>query len=270
VTASTPADPDRQVSTLLERAETFAAENRLADAKAAFIAAIRFDSGHTARNEFGRFLVRIERYDEAVEQFSVLMTRAKTVGDEYLRSLAANNLAVVHRELGRHDIAARLGQQAIAAETAASPNADPTPCLLANRANDAIAAGDFRLARCLVQRSLALEVKTGSLAGQAADWGSLGVIAGLEGNTREAVGCLWRAYQLHRRLCDARGAGCDLMNLAEVFRTVGRWRAASRCYCRAVRRFEQAHARESIRRAQFQLDETERIAAVLRRDVSLN
>jgi tetratricopeptide (TPR) repeat protein len=270
VTASTPADSDRRVSVLLERAEALAAEHRLADAKAAFLTAIRCDSGHTARNEYGRFLTRTESYDEAVEQFSILLTQAKATGDEQLRSTATNNLAAVYRELGCPDIAARLQQQAIAAEMATGEDTYPTSCVLANRANDAILAGDFHLARCLLRRSLALEVEAKSLAGQAADWGSLGVIAGLEGNTGEAIGCLRRAYQLHQRLSDAHGAGCDLMNLAETFRTIGRWRAASRCYLRAMRRFEQAGSPQSIQRAQAQRDETERLAAVLRRDVSLN
>ena len=272
MSASIPADSDQRVSALLDRAENLAAADRLAEARAAFATAVRSDPGYTARSEFGRFLVRIECYDEAIEQFSILLTRAKTIGDELLRSMAANNLAAVYRELGRHDTAARLQQQAIAAEIAADADADtaPTPCVLANRANDAIMAGDFSFARQLLRRSLALEIEAGSLAGQAADWGSLGVIARLEGNAVEAIGCLRRAHQLHRRVRDARGTGCDLMNLAEVFRAIGRWRAAGRCYGRAVRQFRQAHALTSARRAQFQLAETERIAAVLRRDVSLN
>ena len=270
MSTSIPADSDQRVSALLQRAENLAVANRLTEARAVFTTAIRSDSGYAARSEFGRFLVRIECYDEAIEQFSILLTQAKTIGDELLRSMVANNLAAVYRELGRHDTAARLQQQAIAAETAAGADTAPTPCVLANRANDAIMAGDFSLARQLLRRSLALEIEAGSLAGQAADWGSLGVVARLEGSTGEAIGCLRRAHQLHRRVRDARGTGCDLMNLAEVFRAIGRWRAAGRCYGRAVRQFRQAYALASARRAQFQLAETERIAAVLRRDVSLN
>ena len=142
MTVSTPGDSDRRASALLERAESLAAENRLADAKVAFLAAIRCDSGHTARNQFGRFLTRAECHNEAIEQFSILLTQAKTTGDEHLRSIATNNLAAVYRELGCPDIAARLQQQAIAAEMATGDDTHPTSCVLANRANDAILAGE--------------------------------------------------------------------------------------------------------------------------------
>lgn len=262
--------PDPRIAALLAKAESLARSGLLADARTTFWEALTGDTGFTARNEFGCFLVRIEAYDEAIEQFSVLLAEARRIGDLQLLSTAYHNLAVVHRELGDHHVAAQLQQQSISAETLTGGHIAGTPCLLSNRANDAILAGNFRLANRLLLRSLALEVERGSLAGQAADWASLGIVSGLRGDVDEAVGCLWRAYRLHSRLTDMRGAGCDLMNLGQMFGQVGRWRAASRFLRRAVNRFELAQAPHSAQEARLRLEEFQRIADVSRRDPSRN
>jgi tetratricopeptide (TPR) repeat protein len=255
------------VPALLAAAERFALDERLPEARAAYLAAVAGDSSGAARHAFGCFLARIEFYDEAAEQLSAAIATATRSGNDRLLAAACNNLAAVERQRGRNEPAARWQQRSIAARhRAGSHSADDAACDLANIANDAILSGRFDLADRLLRGSLSIEAARGSLEGQAADWGSMGVVAALRGEFGRATVCLGRALRLHCRLDDARGAARDLMNLAWLCGLRGRWRSAVRCLDAAVRRLEGVHAPELTARARRLLAEARAIDAVARRD----
>ena len=258
------------VSFLLEFARLQIEQGQPDKVRAVYAAAIDLDSGWTARNEFGCFLWRIACFEEAIEQFATLLEHSYEDEDAVLRATATNNLAAVYRTMGRHGQAAVLQQQSIAAECHValddvSAN-DRITCDLTNRANDAILAGDYSLSERLLRQSLSLEIAANSLAGQAADWGNLGIVAGLSGNNAAGIRGIWRAYRLHLQLGDECGAGHDLMHLADLFCNVGRRKAAISCLRRAVRRFDRALAFKSADEARVRLLEALQVESVLNRN----
>lgn len=265
--------PSAEAQSSLDRAGVLAESGRHDEARVAFSAAVCCPPWPVAHNEFGCYLLQTECFDEAVEQFAILLTWAKEQGDANWRAVASNNLAAVYRTMGRIDLAASLQQQSILAaceDDYQSCGDSHLACDLGNRANDAILAGKYDLAEKLLRRSLLVETAIESLEGQAADWGNLGLVAALQGNVTEGIRNLWRAYRLHLRAADDRGVGCDLLNLAELFGRLGRWRTAVRCLRRAVVQFERVDAATSAQRAQRLLEEAIRIADVLEHDPLLN
>lgn len=262
-----------QVFALLRQAEQLAAARRPAQAGAAFLLAIARDPGFTARNAYGCFLAQIGRHQEALEEFSHLLATAHLRGDATLRAVASHNMAAVYRETGHMHDAALWQQRSLTAEAADPPDPDrsvATACDLTGRGNDALLRGDYELAETLFYRSLWLEIEAGCLEGQAADWGSLGLAAGFKGDVGWAVSCLRQAFRLHREVNDPHGAGCDLLNLAQIFREIGRWTTALLCLRQAVRWFESAQAEAWMQRAARDLEEVRRVLAVKRRNPLLN
>lgn len=264
---------DRGVSALIKHAGLLAETGRSRDAEAVYRAAVECDPHGWVRNAFGAFLFRLDRHAHAIEQFRTALKIAVASGDAELRSAAANNLAAVYRELGRYPSATGWQQQSLSACLEASGSScrvGPSACDLSNRGNDAILAGNLCLAEQLFRRSLLLERVAGSTSGQASDWGSLGIVAMLRSQYRKAIVCLWRAYRLHQRAGDDRGAGCDLLNLAETCFRLGKHRAAGRFLRHGGKRLDRAGATRLAAKARLLLQQADRIAGVATRDPLLN
>lgn len=265
--------PTPRVLSFLERAEYLAAAGRLIEAETAFCEAIAIDEGFSARNRWGCFLLTADRCDEAIEQFCVIAFKAQLRGDLHAFAVASNNLAAAYRAAGCHSEAARWQQQSIKTESersgsgAISTQAD---CDLANRANDAMQVRDYVLAEKLLSRSLVIGLASNSLSSIAADYGSLGVLAVMQNQGARAVACLKRAYELHRRIGDEHGIGCDLRNLAVLCERLGRWRAAVRFLDRALLRFESINATAMAAQTRAWREEMLRVAQVRERNVLLN
>ena len=115
-----------------------------------------------------------------------------------------------------------------------------------------------------------METAAGSLAGQAADWGSLGLVATFQERYGAAVASLLRAYRRHRQLGDAYGMGCDLLNLAEVARRLRRTNMSHRFLRRALARFESIPAPRQTLKTRLLLEQTARVAEVRSRNPRLN
>ena len=231
-----------EVSFFLEFAQSLADSGRYEECRAVYQTAIRYDSGVTARNEYGCYLLQIECYSEAIEEFHIVLNSSCRDRNEALSSVVYNNLAVAHRMLGHEALAATFQQQSIAAAARGDVDCRQIACALSNRGCGAILAGAYCLAEQLLRRALGLERLFGTLAGQAADWGNLGVLLGKRGSISAGIKCLSRAYHLHRELLDHRGLGMDLVNLAELFDQSGCRRKTVRCLRRAVECFDRAHA----------------------------
>lgn len=258
---------------LLRKAALLQAAQKWEAAHAAYQAAIDIDPGYAAHVEFGRFLAKTDRQEEATEQFMQVFIAAQRSGNIQLKAVACNNLAAVLRETGYAALAARMQQLSLESETEIG-SGTLTPrqysCDLTNLANDAIVLGRFELAEQLVRRSLRQEVTWGTLQGQAADWGTLGVLALSQDKPADALGRFWMAFQLHRSVGDQRGQGCDLLNLAEVCHAMSRHQAAIRMLRRARALFQSAHAVKMACHAENRLSDAARIAEVLTRNSELN
>jgi len=263
-------DDMAEIATLLQKAEILASTGRISNTKRAYLAAIHSEPSPLPQISYGCYLLRIDCYDEAIEQFLQLMEI--TTGNR-LRASVCNNLAVAYRESGNFEQAARWQQQSISAETQAKSIDSEQPelaCDLSNLANDALMAGNYNLAENLLRRSLSLEIAQGSQEGQASDYGSLGVLALLQGNNSQALRLFWRAYRLHCRMGDSRGAGRDLLNLSHLSTQLRKHRTTVRFLNRAIRRFERACAFQLAAQARQQHDEARLISEITERDPLLN
>lgn len=241
LSSGAPANPS--VIQLLDDAEWLAVNGRAEFACALFRRAAERDETGQAINAYGRFLWSRGELSAARDQFRLLLRMADSRNDTGLRSVAWNNLAAIHRELGEESVAASCQQQSWRAAQADRPNSDSCRDISAewsNRANDAILAGDLQLAERLLIASVRWERRFGTSSGEAADWGSLGIVAAMKGYPLTAARHFWRAYRLHRQANDHRGMGSDLMHLGQLYADAGRCRIAVRLLERAIRHFRRA------------------------------
>lgn len=261
---------DFYVKSLMEEAENHVVTGNHACARAAFCRAVKSDRSGRALNAYGCFLWRTGQLADALACFERLLTLASAGPDS--RSVAWNNLAAVHRELGEHAAAAACQQQSMATDASGHADAEPHNfgCDLSNRANDAILSGDYRYAEQLLWLSLEWDVAHGSRADQACDWGNLGILAALVGNTPRAVTRLSKALRLHQAVGDERGVGCDLLHLGEVFEVLGRRQLAIRFLERAIQHLTRAAATDVAEKACQALQRVQRNQLVATFDPSRN
>ena len=88
------------VSSLLERAEHFSSIGRRAEAERTFERAIEIDPGFRARFEFAAYLAEAEQELNAIDQFQMLAESARRATNWEMYSIAMENLAAIHRNLG--------------------------------------------------------------------------------------------------------------------------------------------------------------------------
>ena len=256
------------VSTLLACAESLAADGLLEAAESAFRAAAFSDEAPAAQLALAAWLHRTEQLSESVAVYEQLLARAAEANDSELRRVVSHNLACVLRETGQVARAATLA--GVSQREELRRNGQLGPDDLTSRALDAAYQGELEFAEELLLQSLAAERSRHSLSGVAADCGNLGALAAIRGDLSAAIRFLARAYHTHLDVKDSRGAGTDLLNLAEVFRTLGRFRLTSRCLRRAEQLFDRCRAVRSVAVARDRIREIDRIVGVRKRDPLLN
>lgn len=266
--------PRLRVRLLLERAELFESLSDFPAAVECYTSAVVDDTTPHARLELAAFHSRRGKPFDAILLLTLLLEEAKLYNDGQLRSVVSNNLAAVYREMGRPEMAATFQQQSVAAAVEcgreAAEDIGVDPCDTTNLANDAMLAGNFAHAEQLIRHSLAMEVERGNLEGQAADWGSLGVVLSLQRDSLMAQECIWKAYDLHVRLGNGYGIVCDLLNLSQIATQLGRWDVSVRLLRHAIERSRQSGSLALAEKAVRLLEEAERVAAVATRNPSLN
>ncbi|MBI3866237.1 MAG: hypothetical protein HY290_30525 [Planctomycetia bacterium] len=204
-------------------------------------------------NELGQFHWHFGAWQAARHEFEQLLRWGQLKNSQPLCEAAWNNLAVVFREIGDAAQASICQQQAWKAAFGTTDTADLSPeslsCHMTNRANDAILAGEFRLAERLLWSALDCDRLSQNLVDEAADWGSLGIVASLTGDFDSAGVRFERAYHIHAQLGDDIGMGCDLRHLAELAMARGDFDEARRFVNRALVHFRRSGCRRLVRRA---------------------
>lgn len=239
---------------------------RIESARGAYCRAVEIDESGVALNEYGQFLRLLGELDEALVQFKRLLKVADVRGCTVLRSVAWNNLAVIHRERGDLARAAACQQQSWRAslENPAVGDDASSGTDLTNRANDAVLAGDLRLAEKLLESALKCDVHAANLSDEAVDWGNLGIVAALAGEFDKARLRFEKAFWIHRKLRDDRGLGYDLRHLGELSAATGDWKSAHGLLERSVFHFERAGSRalaDGVRHALAEVARCERVAS---------
>lgn len=198
--------------------------------------------------------------------------------DDELAEVVCQNLAVACREADEWANAVSWQQQSIAWWTRRASidrgreddELARLACDLTGRGCDEFVRRDFDLAESFWRRALTIEEWRGSLEGQATDCGNLGLLAAARGELEEGLRWLRKSLRLHRLMFDERGAGIDLMNLAELLRLHGDFHRSKNALRLAVRCFRRIGADPLRDQALRRLSEAKRIEAILRFDPSLN
>ena len=218
------------------------------------------------------------KWAEAIAKLRRLHRTALQQNDAELAEVVCQNLAVACRETGDLTIAQSWQQQSIAwwarrASVDRGREDDELArlaCDLTGRGCDEFVRCNFDLAETLWRRALAIEEWRGSWEAQAIDCGNLGLLAAARGELEEGVRWLRKSLRLHRLMFDERGAGTDLLNLAELLRLLGDFRRSKNALQRAIRCFERIGAEPLREQALRRYQEAKRIEAVLQFDPSLN
>ena len=225
----------------------------------------------------GQFLLETGQASQAIEPLSIVLDYAHQQKENHLRSTVCHNLAIAYRNLGYFELAAQFQQYSISWGDLRSANhltleqevdqlSDDAACDLTGRANDAILQQDYQLAEQLLNISLTREIMYGSPNAQAADWGNLGIIYGLQGNHTRAITYLWKAYQLHKQTANLPAMGQDLTHLAEIFWALGRFQRATRCLSRSIHFFSRCDQTADEQTAYARLHELQRLLQVKQHD----
>ena len=259
---------------LVQTARELRQAGRIAAADCVFKAAVLCEAEQStnqfsARLEFAEFLYQTEQFTAAIDAYNQLLELSIRSDDLQLKSVCYSNLAACYRANDEPEKAIALQGHSFKAATLIG-DFDQVSVDLCGQAVDAIQTGKLDLAEDLLLRSLKTEQQNENLAGQAADCGNLGVLAGLRGDLTIGIRFLGRAYRLHRKINDASGAGTDLLNLAELFEALGRESLAEKCLKRAMENFETVGAVESLKRTMLRIRELRGIQSVLERDPLLN
>lgn len=272
---------DAALKKLTEDAQELLFLGKTKEARALFFSS-DFRVPHWQRSlRLGEFLLETGEFTDSIEQFSLVLDYARQAQESSLRSLACHNLAIAYRKLGYFELAAQFQQYSIACGDLRSANhltleeeveqlTDHAACDLTGRANDAILQEDYQLAEQLLNISLTREILYGDACAQAADWGNIGILHGLQGRYLSAVTCLRKAQQLHRQSKDLAGMGQDLVHLAEIFWILNRPRHAIRCLTNAISCFSDSLQTAEEQSASARLKELQRMLKVQQHDPLLN
>lgn len=134
----------------------------------------------------------------------------------------------------------------------------------------ALSVGEVHAAERCYLSALALEIRAGHVAGQAADWRHLAVAKERRGAVRDAIRCLGRAFRLHSRSEDRAALAADLSNLADLLAAQGRWERAACCLARAAAAFEELRRPVEAREVLSRLAACRRVLRVRVADPAVN
>lgn len=209
-------------------------------------------------NELGHSCWNCGNLEAAQAAFEKLLDLAQRQECNALEATAWNNLAVIFREHGewaRATVCQQQSWRAAQSDNSADSCTDLLSHNLTNLANDAILAGDYRVAERLLRSALDVDVRMGNSADEAADWGGLGIVSCLTGCLDKARREFHRARRIHERLRDDRGLGCDLGHLGQISLVEEDWPAARNFIEQSLSHFERGGCRQLAEQARRTLHE---------------
>jgi len=236
-------------------------------AEAACRAAAPVDQSPRSRLKLAELLLESSRYSEAIAVYDELLTHPDLACQPRIRAVVFHNLAVALRETGQFARANACQGHAQRAEL--EDTGSLTSESLTALASEFWRRGQVNLAEELLLRAVSADESGCSRNGMvenAEDLALRGVVKLTRGRLKEAIRLLGRACAEHRRCGDHRQSGIDLLNLAEAFRRLSRWRLSARCLRRAVRHFSAGGAEELCHVAEQRLHEAERTLALIQHD----
>ena len=247
-------------SKLLTAAESSAGACLWQQADAQFTEAISLHDTASIRIAYGVYLFRRERFHEAICTLVPILDGS----DLAAMGIVCHNLAAIYREIGDLDLARRFQWRATLLQTEADAD------VLLALANDAIAVGCLEAAEPLITTAVELNCDSTKSCQDGDLVATRGLLQAITDSPRQGLITLFSAYRLHQRHSDVRRMGTDLLNMANLFGELRRYRAEKTCLLRAIRCFRQVSANNSLERAFRQLEGHTRLEMLRTFDGELN
>ncbi|MCH7471847.1 tetratricopeptide repeat protein [bacterium] len=182
-----------------------------------------------ARLGYGGALLRLSRYDEAIEASTLAKRLAEEEGDRESIALALNNLGLVAYSQGRYD-----EQKELHAESLAISREIGDRYGIASSLNNlglvAQDQGRYEEAMRLHEESLAIRREIGDRYGTAGSLNNVGLVAGSQGRCEDAKKLYGEALVINRELGNQLWISFNLGNLGLVAHDQGRYDEAKKLH----------------------------------------
>lgn len=195
---------------------------------------------------------------------------ANELGCRQTQARAASLIARVYRQIGDFTSARRFQQLAVFS----SESSDAFD--LSNLSLDALISGRIPLADQLAQTALSMECEDESAQlsempdQTGADWGTLALVAMMNGDADETFSRLRLAWRHHRQAGDELGMGLDQLHVSRLCEVHGEYARARRRLKKAMAHFETAQAQPQLEEAQLRMTRLQRIIGRLEHPVEWN
>ncbi len=208
-----PDDNDPVYQELVIAAHQNAIEGNFDQARSCFLKALQIHSTISLRNDYAIFLRNNGYYENAIDEFKKIHQEAIWKQDLEQLSLVCQNLCSCLLDLGKEQQAENYHQQAISfSNSSDSVNLMQSAEFEISRKNWDKAESILKSASDLCQ----------SFPEEADILGYQGVVNLAKGEPLSSVFYFWKAFRIHREFQAFEEAGIDLMNFAEISKSLDR------------------------------------------------
>jgi tetratricopeptide (TPR) repeat protein len=205
---------------LVEKAWTLADEGRLTEAEVEFARSIVGQSQTGPIIEFGRFLARIGRLDQAIVMFEGAARVAEDQRDPLSVSTAYGNLGIVLETRGDLDAAEQMYRKSLAINEKLG-RLQGIASAYGNLGNVLEIRGDLDGAEPMFRKSLEISESVGRLEDMAGVYANLGNVLRIRGDLDGAEQLYQRSLEISERLGHLEGMAAVCGNLGITFKTRG-------------------------------------------------
>ena len=217
----------------IAKAWKLAEEGRLTDAEVEFARSIVGRHRPEPLIEYGRFLHRLGRLDQAAAMFKGAVTVAQDQGDELAVASAYSNLGHVLRVRGDLDGAEQMYRQSLEIDERLG-RLEGMASNYGNLGNLLDIRGDLKGAEQMYRKALEIDERLGRLEGMASHYGNLGIVLRVRGDLDDAEQMHRKALEINERLGRLEGMARHYGNLGIVLRHRGDLDGAEQMHRKAL------------------------------------
>ena len=220
-------------SSMTAKAWALADEGRLTESEVEFARNVVGQQRPQPLIEYGRFLSRLGRLDQATVMFEAAFTVAKDQGDQSSVAIAYGNLGNVHRVRGDLDGAERMHRKSLEIEEGLG-RLEGMASQYGNLGNLHRVRGDLEGAEQMHRKSLEIEEGLGHLEGMAGDYGNLGIVLRARGDLDGAEQMHRKSLEINESLGRLEGMASDYGNLGIMLQDRGDLDGAEQMYLKSL------------------------------------
>jgi tetratricopeptide (TPR) repeat protein len=223
----------RTEDTVTAKAWELASKGRITDAEVEFARNIVGQQNSSAFIEYGRFLRRVGRLDQAATMFNSALDVAQNQGELAVKASAYTNLGIVLETQGNLDGAEQMYRKSLEI----NERLGSLKGLACNYGNLGIllqVRGDLSGAEQMHRKSLEIEERLGHLKGVAKDSGNLGNVLLVKGDLEGAEQMHRKSLEINERLRSLEGIANNYGNLGTILQIKGDLEGAEQMYRKSL------------------------------------